>query len=117
MRNFKNYNVWNHSIELVSNVYHVVKALPQNEVFGLSQQIRRAAVSIPSNIAEGCGRESEKEFKRFLEVSLSSAFELETQLIIADNLFGLKNENVFDEAYSRLLQVQKELSALRSKLK
>lgn len=117
MRNFRTYKVWQHAIILVTNVYELVQHLPQNEIYSLSQQMRRAAVSIPSNIAEGCGRESDKEFKRFIEMALSSAFELETQMIIGDNLFQIKNKPIFDETATLLTQVQKELNSLRNRLK
>lgn len=116
MRNFKNYKVWHHAIDLVTRTYEVVQQLPQNEVYSLSQQMRRAAVSIPSNIAEGCGRSSDKEFKRFIEMALSSAFELETQMIIGDNLFHMHESEKYTETYNHLIIVQKELNSLRNRL-
>ena len=116
MRNFKNYNVWHHAVELVTKIYLIVQLLPQNEMYSLSQQMRRAAVSIPSNIAEGCGRESDKEFKRFIDMALSSAFELETQMIIGDSLFHIHEAQIFSPAYDHLIIVQKELNSLRNKL-
>lgn len=82
MRNFKNLTVWQKGMNLVKEVYFLGKYLPNNEKFGLYSQMTRAAVSIPSNIAEGCGRQSDKEFKRFLEIALGSAYELETQLLL-----------------------------------
>jgi four helix bundle protein len=116
MRNFRTYKVWHHAIDLVTKTYQVVQQLPQNEMYSLSQQMRRAVVSIPSNIAEGCGRSSDKEFKRFIEIALSSAFELETQMIIGDNLFQIKESVGYAQTYSHLIIVQKELNALRNKL-
>ena len=77
MRNFRNLEIWNNGMELVVTVYQLVKQLPQEEIFGLRSQITRAVVSIPSNIAEGCGRSSDRHFKSYLETSLSSAYELE----------------------------------------
>lgn len=85
MRNFREYDIWIDSMELVSRVYKIVDEFPVNEKFSLSSQITRAVVSIPSNIAEGASRDSEKDFARFLEIALGSVFELETQLIIANN--------------------------------
>ena len=82
----KDMEVWKKSIGLVTKVYELTKIFPEDEKFGLVSQIRRAAVSIPSNIAEGAARNSDKEIQRFLDISLGSIAELETQLIIAENL-------------------------------
>ena len=117
MRNFKNYKVWHHAVQLVTKVYKLVQFLPPHEMYGLCQQMRRAAVSIASNLAEGSGRESDKEFKRFIEMSLSSAFELETQMIISDNIFNIHEIEIYSETYKDMIIVQKELNALRNKLK
>ena len=76
MKNFKNLKVWQKGIELVINVYKDSMKFPKEELYGLTSQIRRSAVSIPSNIAEGSGRNSDKEFNRFLDISLGSSFEL-----------------------------------------
>lgn len=85
MRNFRKFEIWKQGIELVKLIYEVVKLLPKEENFGLKSQLSRAVVSVPSNIAEGCSRNSEIEFKRFLEIALGSLFEVETQLIIIRN--------------------------------
>ena len=79
MRNFREYDIWIDGIQLVNDVYDLVDNFPSNEKFSLSSQITRSAVSIPSNISEGASRNSEKDFARFLEISLGSSFELETQ--------------------------------------
>ena len=86
MRNFKKLEIWKKGIHIVKEIYKVSNVLPKEEKFGLRSQITRAAVSVPSNIAEGCSRNSEIEFKRFLKISLGSLFEVETQLIIAQEL-------------------------------
>jgi four helix bundle protein len=86
MRNFRELTVWQDSIILVKQIYEFSKRLPREETYGLKNQIQRASVSIPSNIAEGCSRSSEIEFKRFLEIAIGSSFELETQLIIIQEL-------------------------------
>lgn len=83
MRNFKNYEIWIDSIELTDVIYDICEKFPKNEVYQLESQMERAAVSIPSNIAEGAGRRSEAEFAHFLDIALGSVYELETQLIIA----------------------------------
>jgi four helix bundle protein len=85
MRNFREYDVWIDAMKLVNKIYDNVDNFPRDERFGLISQITRSAVSIPSNIAEGASRISEKDFGRFLEISLDSAYELETQLRIAEN--------------------------------
>ena len=84
MQNFKELHIWQESMELVKEIYIITSAYPEAEKFGLVQQMRRAAVSIPSNIAEGAGRNSLLEFKRFLTISISSSNELETQLGISE---------------------------------
>ncbi|MCH8873996.1 four helix bundle protein [candidate division KSB1 bacterium] len=76
MRNFRNLNIWTEGIGIVKQVYKIAELLPSDEKYGLKSQICRAAVSIPSNIAEGCSRNSEIDFKRFLEIALGSSFEL-----------------------------------------
>ena len=86
MRNFRNLNIWKEGIEIVKEIYKLSQKLPSEEKFGLKSQITRAAVSIPSNIAEGSSRNSEVEFKRFLEIAIGSLFEVETQLIIIQEL-------------------------------
>ena len=80
MKNFKQLRVWQKGLEIALASYELVQAFPKEERYGLSSQITRAAVSIPSNIAEGSSRGSEKDYNRFLEISLGSCFELETQL-------------------------------------
>lgn len=79
-------DVWKEGIELAVKVYEIVQKFPKEERYGLVEQIKRSAVSIPSNIAEGAARNSKKEFMQFLSISLGSISELETQLIIADKL-------------------------------
>jgi|WetSurMetagenome_2_1015567.scaffolds.fasta_scaffold1098347_1 four helix bundle protein len=86
MHNFKELKIWNKGREIVKKIYVETESFPNEEKYGLTSQIRRASVSVVSNIAEGCGKESEKEFIRYLETSYSSAFEVETQLILAIDL-------------------------------
>jgi len=94
MRNYKELEIWRRSMDLVKRVYVESRSLPSNEKYGLTSQIRRSAVSIPSNIAEGCSRTSRKDFARFIELSIGSAFELETQLLIALETEMIKKENI-----------------------
>ena len=86
MRNHKDLIVWQKSMALVKRVYEITRAFPHEEMFGLTSQMRRAAVSIPSNIAEGYGRIYDKERINFLSIALGSASELETQLMISEDL-------------------------------
>ena len=84
--NFKDLKIWQVAIELVKKVYVVSSKLPKEEVYGLKSQMRRSAISIPSNVAEGFRRQHNNEFKQFLYISLGSCAELETQMIIANEL-------------------------------
>jgi len=92
IKSYKDLKIWNRSIELVTNVYDVTSLLPKNEIYGLTSQIRRSAISIPSNIAEGFTRYYNKEFRHFLYIALGSCAELETQLIIANRLKYLESD-------------------------
>lgn len=116
MRNFRNLTIWNNGIELVLKVYELSSYLPNNEKYGLSSQICRASVSIPSNIAEGSSRNSDTEYKRFLEIALGSAFELETQLIIIQKL-KFVDDNISNPVMEYLAIEQKMLNNLISKIK
>ncbi|MGO2103673.1 MAG: four helix bundle protein [Psychroflexus halocasei] len=95
---YKELDAWKESMKLVKLVYEITQNFPDEEKYGLVSQLRRASVSIPSNIAEGCSRSSNKEYKRFVEIALGSILELETQLIIATELNFLQKENlIFDK--------------------
>ncbi len=91
---FEELKVWQKSVDLVTQVYNYTASFPKEEIYGLTAQIRRAAVSIPSNIAEGCSRESTRDFLRFLSISNGSLAELQTQLVIAKNLGFINTENL-----------------------
>jgi len=101
--NFRELKIWKEAMKIVKSVYLLTSQLPTDERFGLISQINRCAISIPSNIAEGSGRTSNKEFSHFLNISLSSSFELETQLILSNDLFNLKT----DDLILKLHEVQK----------
>jgi four helix bundle protein len=109
-----NLDVWKRSLDLVIEIYKVTDAFPRQEMYGLTQQMRRAAVSIPSNIAEGAGRKSAKEFVQFLSTSQGSMAELETQLLIADKLGYLKNVNPL---LKELDEISKMVAALQGTIK
>lgn len=114
MDNFRNLIVWKRAVELATDVYQKTINFPKYELYGITSQIRRAAVSISSNIAEGAGRRSNKEFANFLGISYGSACELETQLLIAKNLKYLKGDD-FDTLFNDLNEIQKMLYVLEKK--
>jgi four helix bundle protein len=94
MHKFKELNVWQKSVDLAVEVYSLTKKFPAVERFGLVTQLNRSAVSIPSNIAEGAGRNSNNEFNHFLGITIGSSYELETQLIISEKLNFVGNEEL-----------------------
>ena len=109
IKNHKDLEVWKKSMDLVSNIYKITESFPNKELYGLTNQIRRAAVSIPSNIAEGAARNSKKEFIQFLYIALGSLSELETQIIIANRLEYLNN---LDTLLEDLKFIQKLINGL-----
>ena len=113
MRDFRKYAVWNLAMELATEIYDYTAKFPKEERYGLAGQMQRAAVSIPSNIAEGASRKSEIEFIHFLEIALGSAFELESQLIIANRIGFVKEPDV-TELLHRLHSIQKGINHLIS---
>ena len=116
MRNFKQLLIWQKGFQIAVKSINAVNSFPKEEKYGISSQITRAAVSIPSNIAEGSSRTSMKDYSRFLEISLGSAFELETQLLIAEAVnFGEKEKR--DELLKDIDEEQKMIMSFMSKLK
>ena len=116
MRPHSNLEAWKEAIELVVRVYKVTESFPKDERFGLTSQLRRAAVSIPANIAEGAARRSEKEFLYFLSIAQGSASELETELIIGRRLDYL-NEHSFGELSVKLILIGRLITGLSQHLK
>ena len=111
MKTHKDLNVWQESIAFVTLIYEKTKSFPKDELFSLTSQIRRCAISIPSNIAEGAARESNKEFIRFLFISQGSISELDTQLLIANNLKFLSKED-YVLLTDKLISIRKMLAGL-----
>ena len=108
----KNLKVWQKAVELVVELYNIINvSFPKSEIFGLSQQIKRAAVSIPSNIAEGSARKTRKEQSQFLYIARGSISELDTQLEIAFQLKYL-NQEKFNKIYDQLVEISKMLEGL-----
>ena len=115
MSYYKNLHIWQKSMDLVDNVYSITKNFPKEEIYGLTNQIRRAAVSVPSNIAEGAGRNSDAQFTNFLSYSNGSTLELETQLIIS-NRQGYLTESDLNEINKLIEDIQKMNYKLQNKL-
>lgn len=110
--NFRELKIWKDSIEMVKAIYLLTSELPDDEKFGLKSQIQRCAVSVPSNIAEGSGRSTNKDFRNFLNMSLSSSYELETQLIIVNELFQIE----IVELIEKLHEVQRMIIVFKKTL-
>jgi len=96
VRTHKDLDVWKKSIDFVTQLYKVTDVFPKEEIYGLTNQMRRAAISVPSNIAEGSARKSNKEFIQFLHIALGSCVEIETQLIISNNLKFMNDESFLE---------------------
>ncbi|NGP88524.1 four helix bundle protein [Fodinibius halophilus] len=115
MNNFRNLDVWDKAVELATYVYQITENFPKTETYGLTSQMRRSAISISSNIAEGAGRGSKKEFSHFLNISMGSCYELETQLTISQNLQFLNGVD-FEKISDKLIEIQKMIYSLRKSL-
>ena len=115
MRNFQQLLIWQKGMDLVAAVYALARQLPKEELFGLRSQLTRAAVSIPSNVAEGSSRASEKDYKRFIEIALGSAFEVETQLLILERV-ALLASNSTEHALALIREEQMMLQAFMRRL-
>ncbi len=113
MRNFRKLDVWTDGLVLAKDIYRITAKFPKEEKFGLISQMNRASISVPSNIAEGASRRTKKHFANFLDISIGSAFELETQLIISESLNMVSKEE-FDAILPSLLSLQRRLNALRT---
>lgn len=116
MLDFRELQVWRKAHRLVLDVYQASGTFPREEVYGITSQIRRCAISIPSNIAEGCGRGSDSEFARFLQIAMGSACELEYQLLLARDLGFLHPEN-FTTLHDQVAEVKRMLTSLIQKVR
>ena len=115
MKSYRDLIVWQKSVDMVTHVYRLLKRFPEDEKYGLTSQIKRSAVSVSSNIAEGYGRNYTKEYIRFLNISRGSLYEMQTQLQIAINLEFLKSNDLID-VNDLSLQIEKMLNSLIKKL-
>jgi four helix bundle protein len=115
MHNFKKLEIWIKSMSIVTEIYQITNTFPNHERFGLISQMQRSAVSIPSNIAEGSAKTSNKDFARFLEISIGSAYELETQLIVSHNLKYIDTV-VYENLLNKISEIQKMINGFKNKL-
>jgi len=116
LKPFRDLFIWQKSMTLVTQTYKLTQNFPKEELFGLTSQIRRSAISLPSNIAEGYGRESNKEFYRFINIVISSLFEFQTQIEIARNINYL-NEIEFKKIYEETRELEAMIISSSKKLK
>lgn len=115
VKTYRDLIVWQKSMALVTEIYRLTKAFPKEEVYGLTSQIRRAAISIPSNICEGYARNSDGDFARFLRIACGSLYEFQTQVEVARNLEYLGDDE-FQKVSGSSLEIEKMLSSLIGKI-
>lgn len=113
---YKDLLIWQKGIQIVKMTYQLTDVFPKEEIYSLTSQIKRAVVSIPSNIAEGYGRQSTQSYISFIRISRGSLFELETQLIVADELNFIKDKKLFSELLEMILEETKMINSFLSKL-
>ena len=115
MHNYKNLHIWQDGIKLARKIYEVTSAFPANEKFGIVSQMTRAAVSIPSNIAEGAGRNSTKDFVNFLSIATGSIFELHTQITICEQV-GLIDSSTAKQLAEQTFSLQQQITTFKQRL-
>ncbi len=111
MKDFHKMKVWEKAHAFTLSIYKITKDFPKDELYGLTNQVRRSAASVPTNIAEGCGRASQVEFLRYLHISMGSSSELEYQLILSHDLH-YPNDGQFQELSSALMEIRRMLNVL-----
>ena len=116
MHNYKELIIWQKARILVKDIYELTKTFPANEKYGIVSQIQRAVISIPTNIAEGSGRGSNKDFSRFLDIAIASAFELETEIILSFDLLFINEQNL-NIILPKIQEVQKMIYSFKHQLK
>ena len=116
MAHFKELIVWQKSINLVTEIYRITEKFPSNEIYGLTSQLRRASVSVPSNIAEGNTRRSKADYLQFLRIARGSCSEIETQIIISKNLEFI-DDNTFETLILNIIEISKMINGLINSLK
>jgi four helix bundle protein len=116
INSYKDLLIWQKGIDIAINLYELVEDFPKEEIYALTSQLKRASISISSNIAEGYGRNSTQSYIYFLCISRGSLFELETQLIIANRLKFIKNETLFSELMNQITEESKMINSFINKL-
>ena len=116
MRDFRQLRVWEEAHALVLAIYEVTKSFPKEELFALTNQMRRSSSSIPTNIAEGCGQETSKDYAHFLQIALGSAFELDYQILLAKDLRYIDEKNYL-ELNDKVDKVRRQLAILIKKVR
>jgi four helix bundle protein len=116
MKDFRQLKVWEKSHQLALAIYKLTKEFPKEELYGLTSQIRRSSMSIPTNIAEGCGRNTDADFARFLQMAMGSASEAEYQLILAHDL-GFLSKDSYEKLHSEVEEVKRMLASLLKTLR
>ena len=116
MQDFKQLEVWHKAYQLALSIYETTRVFPKEEIFGLTGQMRRVAISIPANIAKGCGRGSNAELVRFLHIAMGSESELECQLMLSRDLELIEN-GVYERINHNLVEVKRMLTGLTRKIK
>lgn len=117
VKSYKELLIWQKGIRIVILVYKVTQLFPKDEIYALTSQLKRASVSVPSNIAEGFGRQTDKSFNHFLNISRGSLNEIETQLIIAKELGFIQDENLYNDLLFIIEEESKMLNAFAKNLK
>ena len=117
IKSYKDLLIWQKGIKIVTMVYHLTNSFPKEELFALTNQLKRAAVSIPSNISEGFGRNTDKSFSHFLDISRGSLYELETQLIIAREIGFITDEKLFNQILNKVEEESKMINSFSKTLK
>jgi len=116
IKSYKDLLIWQKGIDIIIKLYQLVEGFPKEEIYALTSQLKRAAISISSNIAEGYGRNSTQSYIHFVSISRGSLFELETQLIVAQKLKFIKNENLFSDLMNQITEESKMINSFINKL-
>jgi four helix bundle protein len=116
IKSYKDLLIWQKGIDIIIKLYQLVEGFPKEEIYALTSQLKRAAISISSNIAEGYGRNSTQSYIHFVSISRGSLFELETQLIVAQKLKFIKNETLFSDLMNQITEESKMINSFINKL-
>ncbi|WP_282787036.1 four helix bundle protein [Flavobacterium croceum] len=116
IKSYKDLLIWEKGIEIVALTYKIVSSFPKDELYALSSQIKRSSISIPSNIAEGYGRQSTQNYIQFIKIARGSLCELETQLLVAKKLDFIQDEKLFSELINQITEESKMINSFLNRL-